>query len=386
MNTQLMFTSSRKWPSVSGFYGLWYLLVFVTVANLSVLESDSCCLTLSNAILAVTTWMLYILLKKHFHNLQKQVGSWEVLSTLRSRTTLSNALRQPKMVHPQWMLVWGKALYWFAHEFMAISSVGCLLHRFGIHALHQIADFMPTNWQPNMCSCVWCTAIFPFLDTEGQLDAWVWCAELGACCMREVSHLQQWRTFVTHFKRSRDCPCPSFSASFSEWWETRKMGENLTFSYVYPAKRWTAYCSYTKPEQGSSQTILLTGLCSAASFNTSVVGYSRPFSTAPWKPPLGDCLKQEHSVVLKEEQCLYPPWLSVSVHAQWPSWLPSLCLSWMPRDTTMKRVMAAVGRFTALLLLKNKLPAPKPCLMETSKYPASCTTGAKQDTVNMIFS
>lgn len=41
------------------------------------------------------------------------------------------------------------------------------------------------------------------LDTQVWPDAWVPCAGLG-----EVLHPQRRRTFVTHFKRSRDCPCP----------------------------------------------------------------------------------------------------------------------------------------------------------------------------------
>jgi len=45
MNTKLMFSSSRKRPSVSGFYVLRYLIVFLTVAWLAVLEADICYLT-----------------------------------------------------------------------------------------------------------------------------------------------------------------------------------------------------------------------------------------------------------------------------------------------------------------------------------------------------
>lgn len=59
---------------------------------------------------------------------------------------------------------------------------------------------------------------------------------------------------------------------------------------------------------------------------------------------------------------------------------PCLCFSWMPRDTTVE------SHGSCLVLFKSKLPAAKPLLMETSQYPARGTEGAKQDTVNSIFS
>lgn len=41
---------------------------------------------------------------------------------------------------------------------------------------------------------------------------------------------------------------------------------------------------------------------------------------------------------------------------------------------------------SCLVLVKKKLPAAKPYLIEASQYPARGTEGAKQDTVNSIFS
>lgn len=104
--------------------------------------------------------------------------------------------------------------------------------------------------------------------------------------------------------------------------------------------------------------VLLDGLCC-------------PSQTALCKLPLGAGLKRERPAALKEQQCFHSLCLSVPVHALWPSSLPALCFSWMPRDTTAKRVMAA------LFLLRSTLPAPKSYLVETSWYSASITTGAK---------
>lgn len=127
---------------------------------------------------------------------------------------------------------------------MAISSVGCLLHRFGTHALRQIVDFTPMNWQPNKCSCV--CLVHSHISISRYPRA---ARRMGVVCrtwglLRAGSLTPPATEDLCHLLKKEQGLSLSlyhlYSASFSEWWETRKRGENLTFSYVYPAKRWTA--------------------------------------------------------------------------------------------------------------------------------------------------
>lgn len=65
---------------------------------------------------------------------------------------------------------------------------------------------------------------FYFLGTQVLTDTLGLCAGLEACRGEEVSHLQQWGTFVTHFKRSRDCPCPFLIPAHLHSLNSRKPG------------------------------------------------------------------------------------------------------------------------------------------------------------------
>lgn len=85
---------------------------------------------------------------------------------------------------------------------------GHLLHMFGTRSLHHIAGFMPVNWQPNVCSCVWRTSLFPFLSPREPSAA----RHMGMVCRtqgllrKEASHFQQ--NFVTDFEGAETVPVP----------------------------------------------------------------------------------------------------------------------------------------------------------------------------------